>query len=748
MDLFNGMEVQYKLSDDTLKTRPIPLRYSSREKSRIFSEADHNKMISGNLNMLPRASLSLVSMSKSTERQTNKNIKNSIVHRTGQNSEFVFNSVPYEFTYDVTVQCRGMNEATQIIEQVVPTFNPTYDIDIWETQYLDEPTRVPVRLVDVLFDSDDYDEYSVNIVNITFNISLIGNIYPPVKNAPRIEEWQIRTNNMPDMQSYQFVQGWDKNQNAITYDTVPPNITLNGNSVMSLNEGTAYVEPGATARDAVDGDISGNIVISGTVDENAPGSYDIVYTVYDAAGNMATETRTVNVIQDAIAPVVTLIGPSVVSIDEGTTYTEQGATAADNLDGDISGNIVITGSVDVNTVGEYTLAYTATDSRGNSSFVTRTVNVLYVDTVAPVITLLGDTNMSVDQGTSYIEPGATALDNNDGDISGDIIISGTVDVNTVGSYNITYTVEDAAGNSTSVTRIVTVSQPVLNEYYDVMSIQFKGYDAGQQTIEVYYDLTTDPDMNTYNGYYSSDTQRIRSLVGTEIRGVNSHPNALPNGTIIEDVYWVDAGQQNATLRLSNGLQEAVNSTELQNVVNILQHPIADPRLDYYPDFWGATASRSKIIDDIANSHFKFGFMTGDNSGPGFKFSQAGEIEIELTSGYDIRVTVNGTVNNINLNFSANSHVAVEINAPTNGYIIYVNGEQSASGTLNGTFASSASTTSGFGGGGVAFNIKLESLNSTFTDVYYFADDNDSTLVDQYGGESLTLDNGISWYTTP
>src|SRR5699024_12780704 len=70
------------------------------------------------------------------------------------------------------------------------------------------------------------------------------------------------------------------------------------------------------------------------------------------------------------------------------------------------------------------------------------------DDEAPVITLNDDTPIELEVGETYEEPGATAEDNVDGDITDDIEITGEVNTNKVGDYTITYTVSDAAGNET------------------------------------------------------------------------------------------------------------------------------------------------------------------------------------------------------------------------------------------------------------------------------------------------------------
>ncbi|WP_296319330.1 immunoglobulin-like domain-containing protein [Winogradskyella sp.] len=247
-------------------------------------------------------------------------------------------------------------------------------------------------------------------------------------------------------------------------DTTPPVITLNGSSTVNLDLGQTYNEQGATATDNVDGDISANIVIGGdTVNTNVAGTYVVTYNVSDAAGNAATEvTRTVNVNADTTAPVITLNGSSTVNLNIGDTYNELGATATDNVDGDISANIVVGGdTVNTSIAGTYIVTYNVSDAAGNAATqVTRTVNV-NPDTTAPVITLIGASTINLTVGDTYTEQGATASDNIDGDISANIVIGGDI-VNTgvAGTYVVTYNVSDAAGNAaTQVTRTVNVSEP-------------------------------------------------------------------------------------------------------------------------------------------------------------------------------------------------------------------------------------------------------------------------------------------------
>lgn len=84
-------------------------------------------------------------------------------------------------------------------------------------------------------------------------------------------------------------------------DTTPPVITLIGDNPHDLSLGEDYHEDGATATDDKDGDLTSSIVITGAdaIDEDQVGSYNVNYSVSDAAGNVGDAVRAVNVVNDA-----------------------------------------------------------------------------------------------------------------------------------------------------------------------------------------------------------------------------------------------------------------------------------------------------------------------------------------------------------------------------------------------------------------------------------------------------------------
>ena len=203
----------------------------------------------------------------------------------------------------------------------------------------------------------------------------------------------------------------------------PPVITLNGEKDIFLNVGETFADPGATAQDDQDGDVS--VTVLGTVNVSTPGTYILTYTASDSGGKFAVPAIRVVEVRDATPPVITLTGNSYLSIEVGETYEDAGAAATDNVDGSVA--VTTSGTVDTSSPGVYVLTYTAKDAAGNSALPkTRVVLVeLPKDTVPPVITLNGDEQIIITQGDTYNDLGATATDDVDGDVS--VTVDGAVD---------------------------------------------------------------------------------------------------------------------------------------------------------------------------------------------------------------------------------------------------------------------------------------------------------------------------------
>ena len=167
---------------------------------------------------------------------------------------------------------------------------------------------------------------------------------------------------------------------------------------------------------------------------------------------------------DTTAPVINLVGSPTVDVPLGAAYTDAGATASDNVDGDLTSAIVTVNNVNTSAIGSYSVTYNVKDSSENAADeVTRTVNVVAAapDTTKPVITLAGSPTVDVPLGATYTDAGATASDNVDGDLTSAIVTVNNVNTSAVGSYSVTYNVKDSSENAADeVTRTVNVAAPV------------------------------------------------------------------------------------------------------------------------------------------------------------------------------------------------------------------------------------------------------------------------------------------------
>jgi bacterial surface protein 26-residue repeat len=158
---------------------------------------------------------------------------------------------------------------------------------------------------------------------------------------------------------------------------------------------------------------------------------------------------------DTTSPVITITGGNPLTIIQGDHYIDEGATANDDVDGGVT--VSVNGSVQTSIPGEYIITYTATDSADNTATSTRSVTVLTPDLTPPTLTLNGASSLTLFVNDSYEEQGAIATDNRDSDLN--IIITGSVDTTISGDYVITYLVIDSSGNSSSVTRLISVAFP-------------------------------------------------------------------------------------------------------------------------------------------------------------------------------------------------------------------------------------------------------------------------------------------------
>lgn len=202
----------------------------------------------------------------------------------------------------------------------------------------------------------DYECYNL-FTNLTYKTVSTGNV-----DTNKVGSYKINVSI-----KYLF---YNVNKNFIVrvVDKIPPDIELKGDNPTYVCPNKGYTEEGYTAFDNYDGDITDKV--DAIIDKD-----NILYRVFDSSFNR-TEVKRDIIHEDKINPSIELKGKRTIYIYEGNSYIEEGYTAFDNCDGDITDKVVSTGNVDTNTIGTYNITYEVKDSSGNSFNTDREVIVI------------------------------------------------------------------------------------------------------------------------------------------------------------------------------------------------------------------------------------------------------------------------------------------------------------------------------------------------------------------------------------
>ena len=173
-------------------------------------------------------------------------------------------------------------------------------------------------------------------------------------------------------------------------DKIPPDIELKGDNPAYVCPNKDYIEEGYTALDNYDGDITDKV-------DTIIGKDNILYKVCDSSFNKSEVKRDI-IHEDKVNPSIELKGNRTIYIYKGSSYTEEGYTAFDNCDGDITNKVVSTGDVDTNTIGKYKITYKVKDSSDNAFSIDREVIVIK----RPVYSGDGIIYLTFDDGPSYL----------------------------------------------------------------------------------------------------------------------------------------------------------------------------------------------------------------------------------------------------------------------------------------------------------------------------------------------------------
>ncbi len=340
----------------------------------------------------------------------------------------------------------------------------------------------------------------------------------------------------------------------IIEDDLAPEITIEGTCTeFAVLAGSEWTNPEVKITDfvTIDGneedsgcDVSENLQIEDNVNTDEVGSYTVVYTVSDFAGNEGSLMLNVEVIaEDSDGPEITVNGlPELIGLFDPFDAQDVQITAKDNVDCE-NVTIEVDGLDEISSevLGDYTITITATDQSGNETIEERVITV--GDNTAPTIQLNGPYTITVTDVTQCGSDGVF-------DASDDLGVYATDDT-TVGNltsmveavyndgnpidcncgegmdqfYIITYTVSDASGNVGMAERSVKVSKCVVddgvgiedNPIYEFVDI-FPNPTKGQLNIET--NNLKVSEINVYNligkNIVTLDEDQIKALTKIDL----------------------------------------------------------------------------------------------------------------------------------------------------------------------------------------------------------------------------------------
>ena len=161
--------------------------------------------------------------------------------------------------------------------------------------------------------------------------------------------------------------------------------------------------------------------------------------------------------KDNYRPIITLLGSDTVLIEKNTLYTDAGATAFDNIEGNISQRIMVTNLLDTTQSGVYYIIYNVSDGSGNDASPVTRVIIVADDITNPIITVLGDNPYLQSVHVPFVDPFVSVIDNPGNQvITSNTQTIGMVDVTVIGDYVLEYEVSDNFGNMAKASRLVMV----------------------------------------------------------------------------------------------------------------------------------------------------------------------------------------------------------------------------------------------------------------------------------------------------
>ncbi len=193
--VFNNVHVQRKESDGTLiKDIRVPLAYESRKKylARLIQDSKKNRQV-------PRMGFIMTAMTADYSRSPNQMNEYKFTSSVAGKSTIMYTPIPYNYTFGLDVYVDYMDDGLQIIEQILPYFQPDFNIVVEEIPALELKRDIPIELTGLTMTDEFEGDFSEQrIVNWNLDFEVKGWLYPPVREQEIVESVEV-TYSTPDV---------------------------------------------------------------------------------------------------------------------------------------------------------------------------------------------------------------------------------------------------------------------------------------------------------------------------------------------------------------------------------------------------------------------------------------------------------------------------------------------------------------------------------------------------------------------
>jgi len=402
-------------------------------------------------------------------------------------------------------------------------------------------------------------------------------------------------------------------------------------------------------------DLSSKVKVEGKIDNTKVGeytyNYKIKYFIYNVSGKYKVK------VVDKVGPILELKGDSEKKVCPNAKYEEEGYSAIDDNDGDISDKVAISELEDK-------IIYKVKDSSGNESIKER--KIIYKDEESPSIELKGGNTVTIYLGSKYTEPGYSASDLCDGDITDKVVSTGTVDTEKIGTYTISYEVSDSSDNKTSVERIVKVIKRPSNNYSSggADGIIYLTFDDGPSFVtERILNILDEEGVkatffvcgaNSYTSraYNSGHTIALHSNSHDYSYIYASSSNFFSDLTAISDKVYNVTGYRSNIIRFPGGSSNTISKRYSIGIMSYLTTEVVNRGYTYFDwnvdsnDAGGDTYNSNKIYSNVVNnlSHNKTNVVLMHDSGGHSSTADAlrSIIQYGKNNGYEFRAITSST----------------------------------------------------------------------------------------------------------